>query len=299
MTTSVERPRLARIPRSATVPAIVGLAVIAIAFAAGLAVGGTGGAAVSGVVGFSSRTTGFLGDLGTALGLGFAFAAGMVAVVNPCGFAMLPAYLGLYVGVQEARGTRVEYRVLNALVVSAAVGLGFVLLFGAAGLVLSAGAQSAARIFPYVGLAVGIAVAAMGAYILGGGKLYTAMATRAANRIGDPRDASFRGYFLFGVSYALASLSCTLPVFLALVSSSIATGGLVFALSQFVVYALGMTFVILVLTISLALFKGAMVNGLRRTVRYTQPVSAALVLLAGGYIIFYWLTEGGLAARLT
>jgi cytochrome c biogenesis protein CcdA len=154
-------------------------------------------------------------------------------------------------------------------------------------------------VFPYVGLAVGVGVAAMGAYILGGGKLYTAMASRAANRIGDPRDATFRGYLLFGVSYALASLSCTLPVFLALVSSSIATGGLLFAFGQFVVYALGMTFVILVLTLSLALFKGAVMGGFRRIMRYTQPVSAALVLLAGGYIIFYWLTEGGLAAKLT
>jgi cytochrome c biogenesis protein CcdA len=278
--------------------AAVGLAVIGGAFAGGLAVGGTGGTAVSGVVGLSARTTGFLGDLGAGLGLGFAFAAGMVAVVNPCGFAMLPAYLGLYVGTQDAKGTRVEHRLLNAVIVSAAVGLGFVLLFGAAGLVLSAGARSAARVFPYVGLAVGIGVAVMGAYILGGGKLYTAMASQAASRIGDPRDATFRGYLLFGISYALASLSCTLPVFLALVSSSIATGGLAFALGQFVVYGLGMTFVILVLTLSLALFRSAMTGALRGMLRFTQPVSAALVLLAGGYIIFYWLTEGGLAAKL-
>jgi hypothetical protein len=42
-----------------------------------------------------------------------------------------------------------------------------------------------------------------------------------------------------------------------------------------------------------------MVGGMRRLVQYAQPVSAALVLLAGGYIIFYWLTEGGLAAKLS
>jgi hypothetical protein len=65
-----------------------------------------------------------------------------------------------------------------------------------------------------------------------------------------------------------------------------------------VVYGLGMTFVILVLTLSLALFRSAMTGALRGMLRFTQPVSAALVLLAGGYIIFYWLTEGGLAAKL-
>ncbi|MBI4218605.1 MAG: cytochrome c biogenesis protein CcdA [Chloroflexi bacterium] len=295
--TETVRPGLLR--RGVILPAFAGIAVIGISLAMGLAIGGTGGAPVRGIVGFSARSTSVLGDLGIAFGFGFAFAAGMVAVVNPCGFAMLPAYLGLYVGSREAKGARIENRLLNAFVVSAALGLGFVLLFGAAGIVLSAGAQSIAGAFPYVGLVVGIALAALGAYIMAGGKLYTSMASSAASRIGDPRNASFRGYFLFGISYALASLSCTLPVFLALVSSSLASGGLVFALGQFVVYALGMSFVILVLTLSLAAFKGAMVGALRRVLPWVQPVSAVLVLLAAGYIIFYWLTEGGLAARWT
>ncbi|MBM3958889.1 MAG: cytochrome c biogenesis protein CcdA [SAR202 cluster bacterium] len=280
------------------VPAAAGLGVILFAFVTGLAVGGTGGGVVGGVLNLSARSSALLGSAGAGLGLGFAFAAGMVAVVNPCGFAMLPAYLGLYVGTQEGKGVRIEHRLLNAIVVSAAVGAGFVLLFGSTGVVLSAGARSIARAFPYIGLGVGIIVVLMGAYILGGGKLYTAMASRAASKIGDPRDASIRGYFLFGISYALASLSCTLPVFLALVSSSLATGGFAFALGQFIVYALGMTSVILLLTVSMAIFKGAVISVFRRVMPVMQPVSAVLVLLAGGFIIFYWLTEGGLAAQI-
>lgn len=289
---------IAWLRRGVLLSVAAGLAVIAVSTAAGFAIGGTGGVAVEGVLGLSATSTSFLGDFGLALGLGFAFAAGMVSIVNPCGFAMLPAYLGLYVGTQEAKGARIEHRLVNALLVSAAVGLGFVLLFGVAGIILSAGAQSVARVFPYVGLAVGVALALLGAYILAGGKLYTSIASRTGSRIGDPRDATFRGYFLFGISYALASLSCTLPIFLALVSSSLAAGGIVFALGQFIVYALGMAFVILLITLSLAIFKGAMVRAMRRLVPLTQPVSAVLVLVAGGYIIFYWLTEGGLAARI-
>ena len=30
--------------------------------------------------------------------LGLAFAAGLVATINPCGFAMLPAYLSFFLG---------------------------------------------------------------------------------------------------------------------------------------------------------------------------------------------------------
>lgn len=36
--------------------------------------------------------------------IGFALAAGLVAAVNPCGFAMLPAYLALVVAGEEGSG---------------------------------------------------------------------------------------------------------------------------------------------------------------------------------------------------
>ncbi len=39
--------------------------------------------------------------MGEALPLGFAFTAGMATAANPCGFAMLPAYLSLYLGTSE------------------------------------------------------------------------------------------------------------------------------------------------------------------------------------------------------
>src|SRR6476661_3146053 len=45
--------------------------------------------------------TNWVAALAVALPFGYAFGAGMVAAVNPCGFVMLPAYLSLYLGLQE------------------------------------------------------------------------------------------------------------------------------------------------------------------------------------------------------
>jgi cytochrome c biogenesis protein CcdA len=45
---------------------------------------------------------GWLSSLTGALPVGLAFGAGMIAAVNPCGFAMLPAYLSLYLGAEES-----------------------------------------------------------------------------------------------------------------------------------------------------------------------------------------------------
>jgi len=176
--------------------------------------------------------------------------------------------------------------------------MGFVVLFGTAGIIISAGAQSIVDWFPWIGLGVGAVLTIAGGYIMSGGKLYTSFATQTASKIGDPRDASMKGYFLFGLSYATASLSCTLPIFIALISSSLATGTFIDAAGQFFVYALGMSFVITVLTLSLAMAQNQVATGLKKMLPHTNTISSVLLLVAGGYIVFYWLTEGGLADKI-
>ena len=235
-----------------------------------------------------------LGGLISATAL-FAFSAGMASAVNPCGFAMLPAYLGLYLGggTAGAAGNPIRH-FPRALLVGASVTAGFVLLFGVAGVVIGLGASFLAQALPWFGLIVGILLAIGGAWLVSGGKIYTGVAARAAAHIGEPTEVGIRGYFLFGVSYGVASLSCTLPIFLAVLGLSAASIAFLEILLNFILFALGMGLVIMALTLGMAIFKGAMVRFLRRALPYIQPVGAWLMVLAGAYIIFYWLTIGGL-----
>ena len=284
-------------------PAFIAGSVIVMAVVAGFIVGPGGNSIIGQFLTVSSGSTSTLSDVGVWLPFGFAFGAGMVATVNPCGFVMLPAYLGMYVGDSHDReeGQRglpqISRQLIKALYVSAALGLGFVVLFGAVGLTVSAGARSVATIFPWLSFILGFAMAMLGAYLFAGGKLYTGAAQSAASHIGDPRDQSLRGYFLFGLSYATASLSCTLPIFLGIVSASLATDGVIGAATQFIAYAIGMAFVITVLTVSIAVFKGALVNQIRKVMPYLNSISAGILIIVGGYLIFYWLTEGELASK--
>jgi len=281
-------------------PYLLSIAVLIGAVIAGFLVGTGGNSVVGGVLNASSDSSNRLGTLGDYLPFGFAFAAGMVSTVNPCGFMMLPAYLGLYVGTgQTGEKPPLHRRLMKGISVSAAMSLGFLVLFGTAGVIISAGAQSVVEIFEWLGLIVGIALVMGAAYIMSGGKLYTSFATQTAARIGDPRDSTMKGYFLFGLSYATASLSCTLPIFIALISASLATGTFVDAAGQFIVYALGMAFLITVLTLSLALAQNQVSSVLRKVLPHTNAISSVLLLLAGAYIVFYWLTEGGLADSFT
>ncbi len=232
----------------------------------------------------------WLSSLSGALPLGLAFGAGMVAAVNPCGFAMLPAYLSLYLGANEEDFAKRSslMRLLSALLVGATVSSGFVLLFAAAGLAISAGGSALLALMPALGTVIGAALILIGLWMLAGRTLYTGVFERLASRVGDPGTVSMRGFFLFGLAYGAASLSCTLPVFLAVIASSLATGGVLAGAGQFLGFGLGMAAVLMVLTLALAFFKQGLVKWLRRVVPYVQLASAVLLVLAGAYIIYYW-----------
>ncbi len=259
------------------------------------------GGVTGGVERFSSSSGGYLASLSNLLPLGYAFGAGMVSAVNPCGFPMLPAYLGFYLGENDggaARPSNLMPRLARAVLVSASVTAGFVLLFAVIGLLISSGAQALSTAFPWVGLAVGVVLLATGGWMLSGREIYSSIGARLAVRVAGTREASVRGYFVFGLSYGVASLSCTLPIFLAAAGGSIAVSNLPDAFAQFVLYGLGMGTVIAALTLSVALLRSAAVGKVRTVLPYVEPAGAFLLVAAGGYIVYYWLTQGGLLDKL-
>src|SRR5262249_56140088 len=101
----------------------------------------------------SGRMWGIFLSLGTKAPLGYAVVAGMVASVNPCGFVLLPAYLGYYLG--DDRGTRsARGRIGRALAVSATVTASFALLFGLAGILAGLAASALSSSLPWIRPAV-------------------------------------------------------------------------------------------------------------------------------------------------
>ena len=83
-------------------------------------------------------------------------------------------------------------------------------------------------------------------------------------------------------------------IHLAVIGTSFAVSTIATSFGQFVLYGLGMGMVIIGLTVGMAIFKGAMVGALRKALPYIAPVGTWMMILAGSYIIFYWLTIGEL-----
>ena len=102
------------------------------------------------------------------LPLGYAFAAGMVASVNPCGVLMLPAYISYHIAAEGAGEEKqpAARKVGRAILLSLIITLAFILIFAASGAIISAGGQWLVDVFPWAGALIGLAMAGLGLWLL-------------------------------------------------------------------------------------------------------------------------------------
>ncbi|MDQ3325815.1 MAG: cytochrome c biogenesis CcdA family protein [Actinomycetota bacterium] len=228
--------------------------------------------------------------------LAVALLAGAVATFNPCGFALLPAYLAVLVsgGSPSRSGHRpsasapgaadsTARAVGRAVRFAAGMTLGFVGVFGLAGLAVAAFAVSFERWLPVLTVVIGFLLVAAGGWLLSGRTLGLPGLT---GRGQGPTDA-WASTVTYGSSFALASLSCTLAPFLAVTSASLRDGQPIDVVAAFVVYALGMGAVVLLLALTTAVAGSALTARVRRAGALINRGSGLLLVVAGAYVAWY------------
>jgi cytochrome c biogenesis protein CcdA len=213
-----------------------------------------------------------------------AFVAGMVAAFNPCGFAMLPAYLTLVIDPQSGGQLAAVGRALAA---TAAMALGFLAVFGSFGLLTVSVASTVQRYLPYVTLVIGVGLVVAGVWLLSGREL------RAPNLAGGrwAPTARLGSMFGYGVGYAIASLSCTIGPFLAVTGSSLRRGSPAQGVLVYVAYAAGIALVVGVLAVAVALASSSMVDRMRAVLPHINRISGLILVMVGLYVGYYGFYE--------
>lgn len=232
----------------------------------------------------------------------YALLLGAVAAFNPCGFALLPAYLTLIVtgsagavgpggdgaGVPRAVAMRRALGFAGAMTVGfLAVFLGFGLLFGGVSLGLQASVLPAVS---YVTVVLGIAVTALGVRMAWRGELSgpglsaLARGSRAPGR-------TWLSQAFYGASFALASLSCTIGLFLVVVTQALAATSPVATISPFLAYGLGMGASVVLVSLAAALAGTGVAAALRRRTPLLMRIGGVLMVLAGVYVTLFGLAE--------
>lgn len=219
-----------------------------------------------------------MSDLPLALALG----AGMLAAVNPCGFALLPAYLSLLVLGDDTPSRTVA--VGRALAATAAITVGFAALFGVFGLAIQPVAGQVQQHLPWFTIAFGLLIATAGGWLLAGRQLPAlAPKLRRAPKV----TRSLPSMALFGMAYATASLGCTIAPFLAIVVSAFRTGSTGEGIALFTAYAAGMGLIVGAASLTVALTRTTAVTRLRRLGAIAPRLGGGLLLLVGGYVAYY------------
>lgn len=210
-----------------------------------------------------------------------AFAAGMVATFNPCGFSLLPAYVTAFVATDTV-DDRVERRILRAAGAAAVMSFAFVLVFTVVGWVVGTLAEQAVRQLPWITVAVGTLLTVAGVAMVIGWKPTLSLPKLNLKR---PK-GRMAAMTIYGATFAVASLSCTIGPFLAVTGAVInrSTGETVAA---YLAYALGMGFMVLVISLAVAIAHNSLVTRMRRLAPRVSRLGGALMILAGLYVIWY------------
>lgn len=216
--------------------------------------------------------------------LALALGAGMLAAVNPCGFALLPAYLSMLI-VGERPPGRLR-AVGRALWLTLAMTLGFAAVFALFGLAIAPVASGLQQHLPWFTVALGLLLAALGVVLVSGRSLRLPRrgGRTAARR---PLTGSFVSMAGFGAGYATASLTCTIAPFLAVVVAGFRSDSVAVGIALFLAYAAGMGLVVGAVAVATALAHESLVRRIRRTGAWVPRASGLLLLLAGAYVAYY------------
>jgi cytochrome c biogenesis protein CcdA len=204
------------------------------------------------------------GDL-TAL----AFGAGLVAAVNPCGFAMLPGYLVLVIG-PGADATRAVGRALAATL---AMTLGVLAVFASFGVLTVSVAGAVQRYVPFATVVIGVLLVGLGGWLLAGrrwpsrcGRVRWAPTARLGSMLG------------YGIGFGLASLSCTVGPFLAVTAGAARGESWAQVALVYLAYAAGFAVLVGALAVSLALANSTLLDRMRRILPYVNRFGGALLI---------------------
>jgi cytochrome c-type biogenesis protein len=219
--------------------------------------------------------------------MSLSFIRGLVAAVNPCGFILLPTYLMYFLGISSGAVGTQRATIRRALLVSGAVSTGFLSVFLIAGFISYNFTSFINENSKYATGFIGMALIVLGIAMLFG---YKPPFMTPSLDIGE-KDKTVRSMFIYGIAYAIASIGCTIGLFIATVFSTTSNQGIVAGVGNVVAYGAGMALLVSALTIALAFANTGLLKFLRRSLAYVDRIAAAFVVISGFYLLwyFYWV----------
>jgi len=219
--------------------------------------------------------------------MGLAFSAGIMAFFSPCNFPLLPAYISYFIcenDEEESANSECDpgnFTYLGDSIKMALIAIsGFFTVFITFGLISSVIGSLLTKYFPYLAIFVGFILIGLGILLLIDRKLSITPPAWMKFNISGP----FR-YYLFGIAYSMASLACVFPVFLMVVFTTMSSDGLASGIWAFILYASGMSVMLIIATVAIAMSKNEFINRFKSILPYINRISGIVIIIAGIILI--------------
>lgn len=255
--------------------------------------------------------------------VGLAFLAGITCFFSPCAFPLLPGYITFYFQQRASLSKRKEEEAaaagraapgsvsagrsaLTGLKLGSFSGGGIVLVYFIIGIIVIGLAAISIKVsgttISYMKPIVGIILLLMGVLTVLDVPINTGYITAPFHRLKERirpskgvAEISFSpsGLFLYGVAYGSASASCSVPVFLAIVITSVLTGSPADAVLTFAVFLFSLWLLMAVMTAVLSVSEEKVRRGLMKHYAAIKKVTGAVFLVAGAYLLWLFLHGEG------
>ena len=210
----------------------------------------------------------------------FAFLAGLQAFFAPCSIALIPAYVGYYVGEETGDHNRAQ-QLLFGLKAGIFASLGLISIYITFGIVLALLGKLIAPFIPWIELITGSLLLFLGVSALLGYEF----ALRPPVTIQTTSKGAKRFYY-FGIAYAFGAIGCTLPIFLLVIFQALAQKGLLGGFINFLAYALAMVSLMMIFSLIAAVSKTAISHFMKKYMLTIQKSAGILILSAGIYLVY-------------
>lgn len=218
--------------------------------------------------------------------LALAFGAGMIAPINPCGFAVLPAVLA-YTATGEHTSAGLAARISRGLRAGAALTIGFAGTFTVLGVAAALGLRQLIGAVPWAATVLAAMLTLAGLVMLAGRHIPIRLPGPHFGRNPQrPLDM-----LLYGVGYAIASASCSIAILLSVISQALATSNVSGLLVVFGAYTAGSATLLLTVALLAAVANTVATQRMRPLMPHMTRIAGTILFASGVYLLHYWIPQ--------
>ena len=235
-------------------------------------------------------------NLQVATILALTAAAAVTSFFSPCSFPMFPGYMSYFLGLDTAKPDQPKSR-WRSVFYGVISSFGIILVYGIIGAAILAIGAAAGAVVPALQLVVG------GILIFMGALMFTPLQFNfLVNPFRSVRRRIFPNWtpnavqttsgklFSYGVGYGAAGFGCVAPTFIGAIFLATGIGGLGAGIAVLGLYAGIVVALMIAITFVLATVGQAVVKKINRYTEIIKKISAAVLVVAGVYLVYYWYT---------